>query len=76
MDHVWRISEYDNLNTLNEIVLDLEMLKDYQIDIIKAALECGFENNIKDAIQHIDNYNLDCNLNSYEDYGLYILDYL
>ena len=71
--HVWSISEYDNLNTLNEIVMDLEMLKDYQIDIIKASLECGFENNIRDAIKNIYNYNLDCNINSYEDYGLYIL---
>ncbi|NFN03481.1 antirestriction protein ArdA [Clostridium botulinum] len=74
LDHVWSISEYDNLNTINEIVLDLEMLRDYQIDIVKAALECGFENNIKDAIKNIDNYNLDCNINSYEDYGLYILE--
>ncbi|NFG24418.1 antirestriction protein ArdA [Clostridium botulinum] len=50
------------------------MLKDYQIDIIKAALECGFENNIIDAIENVDSYNLDCNINSYEDYGLYILE--
>lgn len=74
LDHVWSISEYDNLNTINEIVLDLEMLRDYQIDIVKTALECGFENNIKDAIKNVDNYNLDYNINNYEDYGLYILE--
>lgn len=67
---IWKINEYDNIDTINETVDILEYMTDDQRNTVKAVVAAGFET-FEDATWKVKQgrYSLSAGINDAEDYA-------
>jgi len=65
------VPEYYNLHKLNELAEQLDNLDEYEQKKVKAILEWGACSSLEDAIDRVDNFNLQEDIEDYEDLGSY-----
>lgn len=68
------IPEYCNLHKLNELAEQLNDLDEHEQKKVKAILEWGAYRKLEDAINNVDNFRLDENINSENDLAWYFLN--
>ncbi|MCW6094572.1 antirestriction protein ArdA [Clostridium sporogenes] len=68
------ISEYSSITELNEIAEEMEVLSEYETKIVSALLEWGVYTNVLEAIENIDDYNLNEDINNDYDLGYYWIE--
>lgn len=68
------VPEYCNLHRLNELAEQLEELDEHEQKKVKAILEWGAYTRLEDALENMDNFRLDENINNENDLAWYFLD--
>ena len=69
------ISEYSSISELNELAELLEGLEEYQEKTLKAIIEWGYYGkDIKEAIENIDNFSLNEDIQNDYDLGYYYIN--
>ena len=72
-----KISEYDNIEELNEMAETYDNLGEDEKKTVNAIIDWGYYNGgdcIKEAIENVDDFRLNENITNDEEYGNYIIE--